>query len=349
MNKTMKALVKPSIEPGQLIYTDVPIPEPAPGQVRIKIVRSGICQTDNVYVNDGGFALRPPVILGHEISGYVDKLGEGVTQWKVGERVITQTTYHVCGHCRYCKVGEYNHCPERQGIGSAKNGGFAEYVVNRAESLMHLPDELTFDQGAVVEPLSCGVHSLSERCTVSVNDVVVVIGPGPIGLFTAQVAKAQGATVIMAGMTRDEPRLVLAHDVLGMDRVVNVEKEDLIEVAKSYTDGYGADVVVEAAGSRAATDLAMLVVRRRGTFVPMGVFNHPIEIDFHNIKKKELTVYGSHAQIPTSWEKALKLIARGKINVDPIISHVLPMSQYKEAFELVDNKQGLKVLLDPSK
>lgn len=349
MSKMMKALVKPSIEPGQLLYKDVPIPEPGPGQVRIKIVRAGICQTDNVYVNDGGFALRPPVILGHEVAGVIDKLGEGVTGWEIGQRVITQTTYHVCGKCRYCKVREYNHCVERKGIGSAKDGGFAEYVVNRAESTMAIPENMTFDQAAVIEPLACGVHSMSERCNVSVNDVVVVIGPGPIGLFTAQVAKAQGATVIMAGMTRDVPRLNLAHDVLGIDRVVNVEEEDLIEVAKSYTDGYGADVVVEAAGSRAATDLAMLVVRRRGTFVPMGVFNHTIDVDFHNIKKKELTVYGSHAQNPSSWEKALKLISRGKINVDPIVSHVMPMSQYKEAFELVDNKQGLKVLFDPSK
>ncbi len=345
----MKALVKTKIEPGNFEYMDMPMPEPGPGQVRIKVVRAGICQTDNVYVNDGGFALRPPVILGHEVSGTVDKLGEGVTGWEIGQRVITQTTYHVCGTCRYCKVGEYNHCPERKGIGSAADGGFAEYCVNWAGSLMALPDEITFDQGAVVEPLACGVHSMTERYTVSVNDVVVVLGPGPIGLFTAQAAKSQGAFVIMAGLTRDVPRLELAKNVLGIDRIVNLDEEDLIEVTKGYTDGYGADVVVEAAGSRPAVDLAMNVVRRRGVFIPMGVFNNTLDIDFHNIKKKELTVFGSHAQIPTSWEKALKLIARGVINVDPIISHVMPMSQYKEAFELVDNKQGLKILLDPSK
>ena len=108
-------------------------------------------------------------------------------------------------------------------------------------------------------------------------------------------------------------------------------------------------MVVEATGVRAAVDTAMLVVRRRGVFIPMGVFNFPIELDFHNIKKKELDVYGSHAQIPTSFEKAIKLIARGAINVDPIITHVLPMSEYKKGFELVDSKEGLKVLLDPSK
>ena len=345
----MKALMKTKLEPGNLEYVDSPMPEPGPGQIRMKVMRASICQTDNLYVKEGGFALRPPVVLGHEVSGIVDKLGEGVTGFKVGDRVLTQTTYHVCGHCRYCKKGELNHCPEREGIGTKANGGFAEYCVNRAESFMHIPDNMTFDQAAIVEPLACGVHALMERYNVSANDVVVVLGPGPIGLFAAQVAKAQGALVILAGLTHDMPRMEMARDVLGIDRIVDQAKEDLIEVAKSYTDGYGADVVVEATGVRAAVDTAMLVVRRRGVFIPMGVFNFPIELDFHNIKKKELDVYGSHAQIPTSFEKAIKLIARGAINVDPIITHVLPMSEYKKGFELVDSKEGLKVLLDPSK
>lgn len=342
----MRALVKTKIEPGNFGLMEVETPVPAAGQVRIKVKRAGICQTDNVYVNDGGFALKPPVILGHEVAGIIDMVGEGVKNFKIGDRVISQTTYHVCGHCRFCKRGEYNHCAERKGIGSAANGAFAEYVVNIEESIMHLPDDMTFDQGASIEPLACGVHSLTERANCGVNDVVVILGPGPIGLYTAQVAKAQGSYVIMAGLTQDEGRLKLALE-LGIDRVVNLDKEDLIQVAKSVTEGYGADVVVEAAGSRAAVDLAMNVVARRGIFVPMGVFNHTIDVDFHNIKKKELTVYGSHAQIPTSWEKAMRLVRMGKINVDAIISHVFPMSQWEEAFKLVTNKQGLKIMLNP--
>lgn len=342
----MRALVKTKIEPGNFGLMEVETPVPAAGQVRIKVKRAGICQTDNVYVNDGGFALKPPVILGHEVAGIIDMVGEGVKNFKIGDRVISQTTYHVCGHCRFCKRGEYNHCAERKGIGSAANGAFAEYVVNIEESIMHLPDDMTFDQGASIEPLACGVHSLTERANCGVNDVVVILGPGPIGLYAAQVAKAQGSYVIMAGLTQDESRLKLALE-LGIDRVVNLDKEDLIQVAKSVTDGYGADVVVEAAGSRAAVDLAMNVVARRGIFVPMGVFNHTIDVDFHNIKKKELTVYGSHAQIPTSWEKAMRLVRMGKVNVDAIISHVFPMTQWEDAFKLVTNKQGLKIMLNP--
>lgn len=344
----MRALVKTKIEPGNFIFTEIPTPEPAPGQVRIKIKRAGICQTDNTYINEGGFALKPPVVLGHEVAGVIDAIGEGVTGFTIGERVITQTTYHVCGKCRFCRRGELNHCVERKGIGSAANGGFAEYVVNRAESIMHLPDDLTFDQGACIEPLSCGVHALTERTVINVGSVVVIFGPGPIGLFAAQVAKAQGAYVILCGTTADEPRLDLALS-LGIDMVADVQKDDVMKMVKRVTEGYGADVVVEATGARSAVAMAMEIVARRGTFIPMGIFNSDITIDFHNIKKKELNVLGSHAQIPTSWEKAIRLIQLGKINTDVMVSHVFPLTQWEEAFKTVSNRTGLKVLLDPEK
>lgn len=344
----MRALVKTKIEPGNIIFTEIPTPEPDCGQVRIKIKRSGICQTDNTYINEGGFALKPPVVLGHEVAGVIDAMGDDVTGFAIGERVITQTTFHVCGKCRFCKRGELNHCPERKGIGSAANGGFAEYVVNSAGSVMHLPDDMTFDQGACIEPLACGVHALTERTVVNVGSIVVVLGPGPIGLFAAQVAKAQGAYVILGGTSTDKSRLELGLS-LGIDQVVDVEKDDVLAIVKAVSEGYGADVVVEATGSRAAVALSMEIVARRGTFVPMGIFNNDICIDFHNIKKKELTVEGSHAQVPTAWEKAIRMVQLGKINTTAVVSHVFPLSQWEEAFKTVANRTGLKVLLDPEK
>ena len=341
----MKALVKTKIEPGNLIFTEIPTPVPSPGQVRIKIKRAGICQTDILYIDEGGFALRPPVVLGHEVSGLIDAVGEGVTDWVIGDRVLTQTTYHVCGKCRFCRRGELNHCPERKGIGSAMNGGFAEYTVVRSESVMHLPDDMTFDQGACIEPLSCGVHALTERTVVNAGSIVAVLGPGPIGLCAAQVAKAQGAYVIVLGTTHDKKRLELALS-LGVDLVADVETEDIMKIVKDKTEGYGADVVVEATGARSAVAMAMEIVARRGVFVPMGIFNSDITIDFHNIKKKELTVQGSHAQIPTSWERAIWLVRHGKVNVDALISHVFPLSSWEEAFETARNKEGFKMLFD---
>lgn len=345
----MRALVKTDIAPGNFGLQEIETPVPGYGQVCIKIMRAGICQTDNIYINEGGFALKPPVVLGHELAGVIHQIGEGVTGLAIGERVLSQTTYHVCGHCRFCKRGEYNHCSERRGLGSAANGAFAEYVVTRAKSVMKLPNSMTFEQGACIEPLSCGVHALTERTSCGVNDVVAIIGPGPIGLYAAQVAKAQGSVVVVAGLTQDEERLSLAKNKLGIDYTVNTQKQDLVAVCKSLTEGYGADIVVEATGAVRAVELAMEALARRGTFVPMGVFNHTIDIDFHNIKKKELTVQGSHAQIPTSWEKAMRLVTLKKVNIDAVISHVIPLSEWEKAFTIVKNRQGLKVLLDMEK
>ena len=342
----MRALVKTKVEPGNIELRDVPIPEPSADQVRIKVKRAGICQTDIVYINEGGFALKPPVILGHELAGVIDAVGSEVKSFKIGDRVISQTTYHVCGKCRYCKKGLYNHCAERKGIGSGANGAFAEYLVIWEESVMLLPDDVTFDQGAAVEPLACGVHALTERINICVDSVVVILGPGPIGLFAAQVAKAQGAYVIVGGLTQDAKRLELALK-LGIDKAVDIQKENIMEIVKSVTEGFGADVVVEATGSRAAVDLGLNLAARRGTFIPMGVFNSPIEIDFHNIKKKELDVYGSHAQVPTSWHKALKMIQNGKVNVDAVISHVIPLSKWEDALAIVAKREGLKIMLNP--
>ncbi|MCL2856779.1 MAG: zinc-binding dehydrogenase [Oscillospiraceae bacterium] len=344
----MRALVKTKIEPGNLEFTEIPTPQPDKGQVRIKIKRAGICQTDNLYIHEGGFALKPPVVLGHEVAGLIDAIGEGVAGWEIGDRVLTQTTYHVCGSCRFCKRGELNHCAQRKGIGSAVNGGFTEYVVVPAQSVMYLPDDLTFEQGACIEPLSCGVHALTERTVVNAGDVVAIFGPGPIGLFAAQVAKAQGAYVIVLGTSADKPRLELAKE-LGVDVTLNVETDDIISMVKSATDGYGADVVVEATGVSAAVELSMSIIARRGVFVPMGVFNSEITVDFHNIKKKELTVQGSHAQIPTSWERAICLVRQGKINIDKLVSHVFPLSQWEEALEIIKNRKGVKVLFDCEK
>lgn len=344
----MRALVKESIEPGHFSMHDLPMPIPGKDQVRIKIVRAGICQTDWVYINQGGFALKPPVVLGHEIAGIVDEVGEGVEGFEIGQRVLTQTTYHVCGKCRFCKQGLYNHCAERKGLGSAQNGGFAEYVVTWKGSVMALPEEITFDQAACVEPMACGVHAMAERCPVYVNDVVVVMGPGTIGLGVAQVAKAQGGIVVVAGLTADRPRLDAALK-MGIDRVVDIQTEDLEAIVKEMTDGFGADVVVEATGNVKAVDTAMKVVRRRGRFVPMGVFTTPIDIDFHNIKKKELDVYGSHAQVPTAWETTLKMLQNGKLSTDLIVTHVFPLTEWEKAFETVSRKEGIKILLDPTK
>lgn len=342
----MKALIKFKEGPDNMELREVPMPQPGAGQVRIKVKRAGICHTDLDYYRVGGAPLKPPIILGHEVSGVIDVVGEGVTDFKAGDRVLTQTTYHVCGKCRFCRKGQLNHCIARKGIGSVADGGFAEYLVNREESIMKIPDSVSFDEAAVVEPLACGVHAVTERINICVGSVVVILGPGAIGLLTAQVAKAQGAFVIIAGLTPDQERLELALK-LGIDRAVDLQKENLEEVVKGYTEGYGADVVVEATGARAAVDMGMKITAKDGIFIPMSFFPHSIEVDYYQIKQRELNVIGSSSQIPTSWGKALKMIENGQVNAKAIVSHVYSLSEWEQAFATVENKTGLKVMINP--
>lgn len=344
----MQALVKMKAGPGELHLKELPIPQPQAGQVRIKVKRAGICQTDIEYYHAGPSVLNPPVTLGHEVSGIVDRAGDGVQAFKPGDRVIAQTTYYVCGKCRYCRRWDYNHCPHRQGIGSVSDGGFAEYIVLPEESVMKLPDSLSFEEGATIEPLACGVHALVEQTSIPLDSIVVVLGPGTIGMFTAQVAVAQGAYVVMAGLNQDEERLALTRR-LGIQRTVNLEKEDLFAVVNELSDGYGADYVVECAGAVKAVDMALKIVAKKGVFVAMGVYTEHIPVDFVLIHRKEINVIGSKSQIPSSWGKAVKLVLEGRVKAKELVTDVFPLSRWEDAFKKFERKEGIKIMLDPEK
>lgn len=341
----MKALVLN--EQQKLEIRDIDIPEPGPYQVRIKVKRAGICATDIEYWRHGSDRLQLPVALGHEASGIVDKVGDKVTKCKPGDRVVPQTTYHICGKCRFCREERYNICPERKGIGSKANGAFAEYLVIPESSVMLMPDSMTFEEGAIVEPLACGVHAVAEQIQIKVNSTVVVLGPGPIGLLTAQVAKASGARVVIAGLSSDKSRLEIAEKELGMDKAIDIQKQDIKEIINKMTENYGADVVVECSGSNSAVNMALDIVAKRGTVVQMGVLSKPGEIDFSKIMFKELKVIGSLSQKPTAWYTAMDLIRDKKVNVKAVTSHILPLRDWEKAFHIAAHQEGLKVMLDP--
>lgn len=334
-------------EQQKLELREIQVPEPGPGQVRIKVKRAGICATDLGYWKFGSDRLKLPVVLGHEASGVVDKIGEGVKKCKPGDRVVPQTTYYVCRECRFCRQERYNLCLNRQGIGSKADGVFAEYVVVPESSVMIMPENMTFEEGALVEPLACGVHSMADEIHVPVDSTVVVFGPGPIGLLAAQVAKVSGARVIVAGLSSDKARLDLAVRELGMDMAVDIQKQDLKKIVNNMTENYGADIVVECSGSNSAVNMALDIVAKRGTMVQMGVLHKIGEIDFAKILFKELRVVGSLSQRPTAWYTAMNLIRDRKVNVKAVTSHVLPLKDWEKAFNLTANQEGLKVLLDP--
>ncbi|MDK2799254.1 MAG: L-iditol 2-dehydrogenase [Clostridiales bacterium] len=343
----MKALVKYAKGNGNMEIRDVPEPKPGPGQVKIEVKAAGICGSDlHIYHDDIAIPLNPPVVTGHEFCGVVAEVGEGVTDWKPGDRVTSETAYSFCGTCPYCITGYYNLCNNRRTLGYWYNGAFAKYTVVPQERVHALPDNVDFVSGALLEPLACITHAVLELTTITVGDVVLVVGPGAIGLATLQVAKAQGATVVVSGTSVDKERLEMAKK-LGADYTINVMEEDLQKFIFELTKGRGVDVVFECSGVARAADDALKVIKKQGQFTQIGLFSKPITIDFEKICYKELKVTGSLGSRWTSWEKAIQLLESGKVQTKPLVSHQMPITEWEKAFKMFENKEGLKLVLTP--
>lgn len=324
---------------------DVEEPEVSGDLVKIKVAFTGICGSD-IHTFKGEYKNpKTPVTLGHEFSGEVIEVGPEVTKFLVGDRVTSETTFETCGECIYCQEKDYNLCAHRKGIGTQVNGSFAPYVVSREESCHHLPENVTFQAAALTEPLACCVHAALEKTTVTCEDTVLIFGPGPIGLLLAQVVKAQGATVILAGITKDKPRLTLGKE-LGMDYIVDTQAEDLSAVIMKVTNGYGADKVFDCSGAVPAVNEGLALTKKKGTFVQVGLFaEQKNKIDEEAIIQREIEYIGSRSQKPSSWEKALDLLAQGAIDADKMITKIYPLEDWRDAFETVMAGNDIKVLV----
>ncbi len=340
----MKGVAKIAPGEGNVALIDVPEPEVTPGRVLIEVKAAGICGTDlHIYYDE--FKTKPPVIMGHEVAGVVAEVGEGVTNCRPGDRVTSETYYYVCGECQFCREGHANLCPQRLSIGSGVNGAFAKYVLVPQHNIHHLPDNVDEQAGALTEPLACCVHAL-ELNRVEPGDTVVVSGPGTIGLLTMQVVKAAGARLIVLGTNADEARLEKAHH-LGADYVLNVETVNTLTTIREMTNGLGADAVFECAGAGPSAQHCLELVRREGRYVQVGLFGKPIIWDLDQVCYKELRVSGSNASVPSAWRKALALLASGQVQTRPLISDVLPITDWQQAFEMFERRDGFKLLLTP--
>ena len=197
-----------------------------------------------------------------------------------------------------------------------------------------------------MEPLACVVHAVLELTHITAGDVVLVTGPGAIGLTALQIARAQGATTIVAGTSQDVERLKLATE-LGADTTVNVMQHNLLEVVNEMTASGGVDVVLECSGNAKAANDALLAVKKRGQFTQIGLYGKPITIDFEKICFKEIKVTGSLGSRWISWQKALQLVAQGKVQLRPLVSDIFPITEWEKAFRMFEEKKGLKLVLTP--
>ncbi|MEM7126716.1 MAG: zinc-binding dehydrogenase [Chloroflexota bacterium] len=341
----MQGVAKLERGEGHVGLLDVAEPEVMPGYVLIEVKAAGLCGTD-IHIYHDEYPTKPPVIMGHEVAGTVVEVGENVASCQTGDRVTSETYFYVCGQCQFCRDGYVNLCLQRLSIGSGVHGAFAQYVLVPEQNIHHLPPSIDEMTGALTEPLACCVHAL-ERTRVEPGEIVVVSGPGAIGLLMMQVVKAAGVTIVLLGTNSDESRLALGQE-LGADVIINVQAQDARATIDEMTNGLGADAVFECSGAAPSARNCLELVRRQGRYAQVGLFGKPIQWDQDEICYKEVQISGSFATVPSSWRKALSLLANGQVQTRPLITHTWAIAEWQQAFDTFERREGLKNVLVPN-
>jgi L-iditol 2-dehydrogenase len=328
----MKALTKLAAGPGNVGLSDREQREPGPGEVLIAVSGAGVCGTD-LHIFDDEFRSVPPVTMGHEVSGVVAELGEGVAEDWLGARVVSETYFSTCGVCEWCLDGRRNLCPERRSIGSFVDGAFAATVVVPAANLHRIPDSLDDHAAALVEPLACVCHCLESPAAIEGADCLVT-GPGPIGLLAAQVLRARGGNVLVVGLPSDEVRLGVASQ-LGFETATEPPAADLYHV------------VVECSGSAGGAATCLAAARRGAHYVQVGVFGRPVTVPLDAVFQKELVLTSGFASTAQSWRTALELLEDRLVQLEPLVSEVVPLDAWERVFADLRAGRAVKYVFDP--
>lgn len=344
----IKAVVKYGQSDGMVEIREVSVPKIGPTDVLLEVKAAGICGSDiEMWRHRYTYKVNTPVIQGHEFCGIIRKLGKKVNEFKEGERVVSETSAYVCGKCRFCKTGDYNLCPDRLGFGYGTNGAFTKYVRVRQEILHRIPTNISFEEAAITEPCCVAYNALVIRSRIRPGDTIVIIGPGPIGLFCLQMAKLCGAgQVFITGVETDVRRLEIAEE-LEVNTIINSDREDPVKKVIDLTDGYGADLVVDAAGSSHTLKQSLAMVRRLGQITKIGWGPNPIGFSLDTLITKSATLRGTYGHSWKSWDNVLNLMGKNKIKMKQMITNIFPIIEWEKAYKLVESCQAGKVLLKP--
>ena len=341
----MKGVVKFARGNGNVELRETAEPTLVPGHVLIRVAACGICGTD-LHIFHDEYPTNPPVILGHEMAGTVVDVASDVASVQVGERVTALTYSYTCGTCRFCRSGRINLCPNRRSFGSGVDGAMARWLVVPARNVLALPANVDEVTGAMTEPLACCVRGIVDYANPRPGDVVVISGPGPIGLLSSLVALTTGATIVILGLSTDERRLDIARQI-GVHHVLDVQQVDVARYVRDLTGGDGADVVVECAGAEKSAQTCLEVVRRGGSYVQMGLFGSPIRFDLTQVTMREIALAGPFATLPGTWSRTLRLMGEGRLDPRPVLSDELSLEEWAEGFRKAEAKDAGKVVLRP--
>lgn len=317
---------------GHLKLEERAVPEPAKGEVLVKVEAAGICGTD-AHIIKGDSASSPPVVLGHEYAGEIVKRGEGVTAFQLGDPVSIDPNIF-CRTCLYCHMGKAHLCQNLVALGVDLDGGFAEYAIVPETQAHLLPPNMSFTAGAFAEPVACCLRGL-QLAGIQPGDEVAILGGGPIGLILLQLAVASGGRVIVSEPNREKWGLA---KTLGASRTVLPEELE--------SDSF--DVVIEASGVKAAIEQSIRVARRGASIVWFGVSpkGQKASIEPHTVFRKELRISGSFIN-PSTHARAIKLISSGVVQVEPLISHRFPLDEIPAALDMHSSGAASKVMVIP--
>lgn len=352
MKKTMKALV--TYAPFDYRYEETPIPEISQGEILLKVKACGICAGDmktyhggigNWGTSEENRYIEVPVIGGHEFYGEVVELADDITDFKIGDLIVTEQIFP-CWNCEFCNTGKYWMCVDSAVFGFKQRcqGGFAEYVKLPKGSLKHkVPVNFTHEQAVMIEPIACGMHAL-ERAQIQHKDVVVIAGLGAIGLAMVNMASIKLPKLVI-GIDINGSRVSTAKEH-GADFVINPLTCNVIDEIQKLTQGRGCDVYIEASGSEKSVSQGIDALVNHGRFVQMGVFPDEVKANWNIIgDKKELHIIGSHLSALT-YPAVINGISRGLIKTDGLISHQYPLKDWKTAFERIEkDKDAMKIML----
>lgn len=343
----MKALLLSEYK--KLDLVDMPVPRPAEDELLIRIQACGICGSD-VHGYDGSTGRRlPPIVMGHEAAGIVESAGSAVSMFRPGDRVTFDSTVY-CGKCFFCQRGQINLCDDREVIGVStpafrRMGAFAEYVTVPARIAYPLPDNMSFSHAAMIEAVSVAVHAVS-LTPIALDDTLVVVGAGMIGLLTVQAARAAGAGRVFS-VDIDDTRLALARS-LGATDTLNSRTTNVIPQIVEQTMGRGADAALECVGTSVAVKLAIDSVRKGGAVTLVGNVAPTIELGLQSVVSRQIRVQGSCAS-SGEYPACISMMSRGALRVEPLISAVAPLEDGPSWFRrLYDREPGLlKIVLAP--
>lgn len=331
---------------GKFEVREMTFGKPGPHEVFIKNMAAGICGTDvHIFHGEkGATEVNPPVVLGHEYSGIVEAVGEGVTAVKVGDCVTVDPNIY-CGKCYHCRKGQKQFCDSMTAVGVNMDGGFAEYSMVPENQVFAMKPEVGFEAMAMAEPLACCIHGI-EQVEIQSGDVVAVIGGGAIGLLMVQLAKLRGAgTVILSEPV--ETRRAIGLQV-GADYAINPLESDPAEQIRALTGRKGVDVAIECVGRTFATKQAFDIADRGARLLLFSVPgpDAKFEMPMYDVFSKELKIYGSFVN-PDSHQEAVDLINAGRIQTAPLITHRYPVDKLEEAIKMQMSAESIKVQIIP--